>query len=334
MRRPALGAGREFEILRRIIARQPVVAALADRLFVGPGDDCVVLRAGTIALSVDMSIEDVHFRRDWLTARGIGYRGTVAALSDLAAMAATPVGVLASIAASGEDPSSLVDEIAAGVEEAATTAGASVLGGDLARTPGPIILDIAVLGDAPEPVARDGARPGDALWVTGSLGGARAAVDAWLAGEAPNEEAANAFRRPVARVREARWLARRRLTNALIDLSDGLVGDAGHIAAASGVGIVLARDRVPVHAGAAAYARDRERALALALGGGDDYELCFAAPAGAVEAVAGEFMSAFGIALTHVGDVVEGGEVLVRAPDGILRPPAAASFSHFTGPDS
>jgi len=332
MRRAALGPGPEFDVLRRIISRQPDTAGgIGGRVVVGPGDDGVVIRGEYFAISTDMSIEGVHFRRDWLSPREIGYRSAVAALSDLAAMAASPVGVLASIGAPGEAGSALVEEIADGIGEAATANGALVLGGDLNRTLGPVVVDVIVIGDAPSPALRDGARPGDALWVTGTLGGAGAAVAAWLTDRSPDAAAVRAFRRPVARTAEARWLADRVRLNALIDLSDGLAGDAGHIAAASRVGIVLDPQRVPIHPALGGYAV--EEALAIALGGGDDYELCFAARDGEVDAIADEFQQSFGIRLTCVGTVIEGEGVLVRTADGALRPPPASGFTHFARSD-
>jgi thiamine-monophosphate kinase len=332
MRRPTLGPGAEFELLRRVISRQPDAAGqLGGRVVVGPGDDCVVLHGNALAISTDMSVEGIHFRRDWLSPREIGYRSAVTALSDLAAMAASPVGVLASIGVPAEEASTLVEEIAAGIGEAATAAGGLVLGGDLSRTPGPVVIDVVAIGDAPAPVLRDGAKPGDELWVTGMLGGAAAAVAAWLGGNEPGVEAARAFRRPVARTAEARWLAERVALHALIDLSDGLAGDAGHLAAASNVGIVLEPERVPIHPGLRGYAE--EETIAIALGGGDDYELCFATPARAVDAIADEFQQAFGVRMTRVGTVVEGSGVLVRGPDGELRPPSVRGFTHFTRSD-
>jgi thiamine-monophosphate kinase len=324
MRRSALGAGQEFDILRRILAVQRTSTA-DGRIMVGPGDDCAVVRAGSLAVSVDLAIEGVHFRRAWLGARAIGYRSATAALSDLAAMAAQPVGVLAAVAVPAREMQ-LAEEIAAGVDEAAASCGAFVLGGDLSDSPGPLVIDVVALGEVDAPLLRAGARVGDEVWVTGVLGGAAAAVAAWRAGMKPTSEAERAFIRPTARTAEARWLAEHCELHAGIDLSDGLAGDAGHIAAASDVAIVLDLRHVPVHAAASAY--DPEQALALALGGGDDYELCITAAAGSIGTSAAAFERTFGIPVTRVGVVEEGAGVHARE-QGVRRPLPVGGFSHF-----
>lgn len=315
-----LGRGVEFDLIRRFLEG---VASSSD-VVVGPGDDAAVL-AGGIVVSVDMAVEGVHFRREWLDAREIGVRAAAAALSDLAAMAAAPVAVLAALALPPDDVPDTATAVVAGLREAAADADAVLVGGDVTRSPGPMILDITVLGRADAPVLRSGAHPGDALWVTGALGGAAAAVEALAAGRTPPAEARAAYARPRPRVREARWLAERLPLHAMIDLSDGLAGDVSHLAAAGGVRITVEASRVPVHPGAGGGSG---QALDLALAGGEDYELCFAAPEGAVEAVADAFREAFGVSLTRVGRVSEGSGSEVLGPDGAARP--AGGFSHFT----
>src|SRR5439155_1321086 len=148
------------------------------------GDDCALLSVGgrTLAISIDLSLEGVHFRTDWLALREIGWRATAAALSDLAAEGATPLGVLVSLGVPGSrqgrtSNASPAAQIMAGVGAAARNVGASVLGGDLVRSPR-YLVDVCVLGVAQRPVRRSGARPGDGLWVTGRLGGAGLALAA------------------------------------------------------------------------------------------------------------------------------------------------------------
>jgi thiamine-monophosphate kinase len=301
-------------------------------VLVGPGDDCAVVRGGPLALTVDLSVEGVHFRRAWLAPRDIGYRSAMAALSDLAAAAATPIGVLAAIAVPAEGAAAFAADIAAGVADAAAACGAVVLGGDLTRSPGPIIVDIVAVGEALAPVSRSGVAPGDELWVTGELGGAAAAVARWLADAVPSMDAIERFARPVARTAEAIWLAERGLMRAAIDLSDGLAGDAGHLAAASGCAIVLEAALLPIH-GAASAAGDDAAARALALGGGDDYELCFAAPQDAVAPHRAAFERAFGVRLTRVGSAEQGAGVHLRGADGGRQPLATRAFNHFARTD-
>jgi thiamine-monophosphate kinase len=206
---------------------------------------------------------------------------------------------------------------------------APILGGDVARTDGPLVRDVDVLGEAARPVRRGGARPGAAVWVTGTLGGAAAAVHAWESGEVPPGAARAAFAHPVPRLAEARWLAERGVLQAMIDVSDGLAGDAGHLAAASGMRIVLHESAIPVHDSVREVVAGPADRLRLALAGGEDYELCFAAAAGAIEPLAAEFAARFGVALTRVGEVMAGEGVWLRAEGGGERPLAYPGFDHF-----
>jgi thiamine-monophosphate kinase len=321
VRSVALGRGGEFDLIRRFLAGGG--GALPAGVRVGPGDDATVLEGGWV-LSTDLSIEDVHFRRAWLADREIGYRATAAALSDLAAMAAVPVGVLVSM---GLPPASDVDaeEVHAGVREAASSVGAALLGGDVSTSPGPLVLDVVVVGRTDEPCLRTGALPGDELWVTGELGASAAAVRLLERGEAPSASLRRAFARPTPRVRAASTLAGAGVLHALVDLSDGLAGDAGHLAAAAGVRIVLEVVRVPV-AAAARTALGEVEALTCALHGGEDYELCFAAEAGALDGLV--LADRLGVGLTRVGRVEEGADVWLESPDGWVRPLERGGFDH------
>jgi thiamine-monophosphate kinase len=322
-RRIALGPGAEFDLIRRLVADD---APLHPEVRVGPGDDAAVLEGGWV-VTTDLSIEDVHFRRDWLSDVEIGYRAGAAALSDVAAMAATPVAVLVSIAGprgGGVD----LGAVHEGVREVASELGASVIGGDVSASPGPLVVDVVALGRTAWPVLRDGAEPGDDVWVTGRLGAAAAAVRAWEAGREPSAELRAAFARPSPRVREARCLVDHEVVDALIDLSDGLAGDAGHIAAASGVRITLEAARIPI-AEAALAALGAPDALEAALHGGEDYELCFVSDPGAVDA--DEFLDRHGLRLTRVGRVEEGEGVWLEQPDGSVGRLARGGFDHLAG---
>ncbi len=301
----ALGPGREFDLIRSFLDRRG--AAAGPRVRVGPGDDCAVVQGEGIAVTTDMVVEGVHFRREWLEPEEIGYHAAAAALSDLAAMAARPIGVLASVALGPGDEDAAARRLMAGLADAAGDVGATILGGDVTRSPDPLVVDITALGDAPRPVLRAGARPGHEVWVTGRLGGAAAAVDAWLAGREPDPAARAAFAKPSPRVEEALWLHERSVPAAMIDLSDGIAGDAGHLAAGSGVRIVIRAGDLPV-----AEAAD----MRLAAAGGQDYELCFTAPVGAVAMVAEAFRERFGVTLTKVGAVEEGEGAVVVDDEG------------------
>ncbi len=317
-----LGPGREFDLIRSFLDGLP---AAGPGVRVGPGDDCAVVTGEGIAVSVDMAVEDVHFRRAWLPPPDIGYHAAAGALSDLAAVAARPIGVLASLALGPGDEDGVGRRLMGGVARAAADAGAVLLGGDLTRSPGPLVVDITVLGEAASPVLRSGARPGEELWVTGRLGAAAAAVKAWLADRTPERSAFDAYARPTPRTREAIWFAERGIPTAMVDLSDGIAGDAGNIAAASGVRIVVWAASLPIAPAAAG-----SEGVALAAAGGEDYELCFTAQPGAVAAVRAEFQAAFGVPLTRVGEVREGSGAVVVDDEG--EPLELEAFQHWRSP--
>jgi thiamine-monophosphate kinase len=332
-----LGPGAEFDLIRAILAdadanrsTHPSRSAGAhddraeDDVLAGPGDDCAVIAGRRIALSTDVSVEGVHFRRDWLTFEAIGYRAAVTALSDLAAAAARPIGLLAAIAVPAADRDA-VARLMAGVGEALATTGGVLLGGDLSSTNGPMSLTITVVGEVGDrTLSRAGARPGDEIWVTGMLGGAAAAVRAWKSAQQPDEQARSAFARPVARIAEARVLAGLGVLHAAIDLSDGLAGDAGHLAAASGVRILLEPALLPVHPSVRRF----DDATDLAISGGDDYELLVACPPGGIDAAA--FEKRTGTRITRIGRVHEGTPgVYVSGDDGTEREVHARGYVHF-----
>lgn len=324
-----LAPGAEFDLIRRFLPHAPRLGR--DDVRVGPGDDCAVVIGDGIALSVDLSTEGVHFRRDWLSPHEIGCRAASGALSDLAAMAARPIGVLVALAVAEADADEYAVHVMEGVHDAAERVGAVVLGGDLTRSPGPLVIDVTVIGEASAPVLRSGARVGDEVWVTGDLGAAAITVARLLREEAPNPSAIGRFTCPVPRVYEARWLQERKIPHAMVDLSDGLLGDAGHLAAAGGVAIVLDRDAIPVHEAVAEDTASAEAALTYAVSGGEDYELCFCAGRGAVQQYQEAFEDEFGVPLVRVGVVEEGSGVWWRRDDGKREPAKGGAFQHFGG---
>jgi thiamine-monophosphate kinase len=295
-----LGAGAEFDRIRAI---ERALGAQAGEL----GDDCALVPTGDgfLALSIDLSVEGVHFRREWLSLEEIGWRAAAGALSDLAAEAATPVGILVSLGVPADSTADDSTAVMKGAGAAAAAVGAVVLGGDLSRAPA-LVVDVAVVGRTARPVRRRGAAPGDGLWVTGDLGGARAALTTWQAGRPPAPAARRAFARPEPRVAAGQWLAGHG-AKALIDLSDGLAGDADHLAAASEVAIELELERIPWHGAVpdAAAASNTPPAVFAALGG-EDYELLAALPGEFGEADAAGLERELGLPLTRVGRVGRG----------------------------
>lgn len=305
-----LGRGKEFDLIRALLDRWGPQA-------VGIGDDAAVLalpRGDALVASVDAFVENRHFIRGWLSARELGYRAVAAALSDLAAMAARPVGVLLAIAL----PESWEGELLAladGIGEAVEHARAPILGGNMTAA-GELSITTTVLGAAFDVLRRDAVRPGDLLYVTGRFGGPGAAIRALRAGEAPGADARERFAHPVPRIREARWLAAHGAT-AAIDVSDGLAADAGHLAAASDVRIELDLDRVPRVAGVAPLD---------AAESGEEYELLVGAPR---ELDTAEFQRVFDLPLTPIGRAVApGAEVVLHS--GGARVARARGHDHFS----
>lgn len=319
-----LAAGEEFDLIRRLVG--PADVQRAD-VRVGIGDDAAVVAGDGIVISTDLAIENVHFRRAWLTPSEIGYRSAMAALSDLAAMGARPIGVLTSLALRPGDAESFGPALMEGVREAVRALGGVLLGGDVTASPGDAVIDVVAVGEASPPVLRSRARPGDELWVTGVLGGAAHAVAQWLGDGEPGEAEARAYRRPWARTREARWLVRNRVPRAMIDLSDGLAGDAAHIARASNVRLVLESSTLPLHP--ALSGLDREAAIDLGLSGGEDYELLVVCAADSAARYREDFEMDLGCALTRVGHVEEGEGVYVIGSDGQELRYERGGYQHF-----
>ena len=255
------------------------IARLAARFSQSPRDPAVQLAIGDdaalahgLALSVDVAVEGVHFRRDFAPLEVLAERAVNAALSDLAAMGARPTGVLLGLLVPREEAPESFDALASGVARAAEAAGAAVLGGNLSR--GDVLsLTTTVLGPAPPaPLRRDGARAGDGVWVTGPPGDAALGLRTLLAGRRDGAFV-HRWLHPRPRLTEGRALVG--FATAAMDLSDGLSLDLGRLVAASGVGATLTLDALPRGAGFDEAAGDD--AAALLLGGGESYELLFTA---------------------------------------------------------
>jgi thiamine-monophosphate kinase len=249
----------------------------------GIGDDCAVLRprAGyEICVTTDFSLEGRHFRREWHPPQSAGHRCLARGLSDLAAMGADPLAVFLSLAVPARAPASWVDGFLKGLLALARTQDVPLAGGDTAESPHGIAADIVAVGQVPPGAARmrSGARPGDALYVTGALGGAAAELRALSQEPAKFRHFTRAgglhpHLYPEPRLEAGRRL--RRIATAMIDISDGLSTDLMHLCRASGVAADLEEESLPVHP----LALKEPDAMRLALHGGEDYELLFTAAA-------------------------------------------------------
>jgi thiamine-monophosphate kinase len=309
----------EFDLIAAINARMP---APGPRVRVPSGDDAAVVepRAAS-AVTVDAIVDGVHFVLDSFGPEAVGRKALAAALSDLAAMGAAQGEAYVVVAA----PEEMSDEdllgIADGLAEMAIREEVTVAGGDLVRSP---VLVVSVTAVGYEPggarfVTRGGAKPRDLVAVTGELGGAAAAVELMEAGERrgdPGNRGEGLLNRqldPTPRLREGRALAKAGAT-AMIDISDGLGADAGHLASASDCRLEIDLERVPMADGVAEVAGD-EGALELAASGGEDFELLVSVPRERFDAAAQAVADA-GSRLTEIGYVTDGHGAALRLPDG------------------
>ncbi len=291
---------------------------------VGIGDDAAVLAPGAEPLvwTVDAAVDGVHFRRDLLSFVDIGYRATMAAASDLAAMGAAPRGLLTALVLPADVGDVELALLATGQREAADALGTAIVGGNLARG-SELSITTTALGAAPAPLTRAGALPGDALWAAGALGLAAAGLSLLLAGRVAVSPAALAavqsWRRPRAQI--AAGLAARGWAHAAIDVSDGLAQDVRHLARASGVDVVLDAAAVLSPELRAIAAELGDDPLELALHGGEDYALLVAAPDGPAP---GGF-TRIGWILRQAG----AGSVQLAREDGAIVAVVGRGFDHF-----
>jgi len=304
------GPGEEFRIIRRMIRRLGTLAS-------GIGDDAAIIdfpKGEKLAVSVDTIVENVHFKRGWLTPLEIGYRAGTAALSDLAAMGASALGLLVAITV----PDSwrpMLDGLSGGIGGAAAQVNALVYGGDT-TSGSELSITVTVLGAVREPLRRTNARVGDHVYVTGRLGAPAMALRALQRGKPVPPEYQERFALPKARIIEGRWLAGHG-ARAAVDISDGLVADASHIAAASKVRMELYLDRLPVVDGVGPFDAARS---------GEEYELLVTST---IPLDVGEFRERFGFPLTEIGAVVDGAPGVVTLIDGQPVDFSSGGFDHF-----
>ena len=263
----------KIDLIERLLAS----VAHGPHVRLGIGDDAAVLAArGQLVWTVDAQVEGVHFRADWLSCEDIGYRATMAAVSDIAAMGAQPVAALASLALPSGFADAKLERLVRGQAEAARLAGCPLVGGNITRA-SELGVTTTVLGRAARPLLRSGARPGDELWLCGEVGAAAlglAALQRGVRARRALKTCIERWRRPRALLEHGAELARR--ARASIDISDGLAGDAAHLARASRVRLVIdafsLQSALAPHVVAAAAELELD-GLAVALAGGEDYAL-------------------------------------------------------------
>jgi thiamine-monophosphate kinase len=269
----------EFGLIARIVARlEPGTATL-----LGPGDDAAIVAApdNRVVASTDVLVEGRHFRRDWSSAADVGHRAAAANLADIAAMGATPTALLVALCAPIDLEAEWAEELATGLSAEAALVGASVVGGDTSSSP-TLTVAVTALGDLQgrDPVLRSGAQPGDVVALAGRTGHAAAGYTVLSRGFRTPKLLVEAYRRPEVAYAAGPEAARLGATS-MIDISDGLLQDLGHIATASVVGINIDRSafEVPVQMRDAASALGVDPYVWL-LAGGDDHALAATFPPG------------------------------------------------------
>lgn len=308
----------EFELISRYFDR-PV---RRDDVALGIGDDAALLRpppGRELALYTDTLIAGVHFRDDF-PPRDIGHRALAVNLSDLAAMGAEPAWAILALTLPAADEQWL-DGFSTGFFELADAHHVALVGGNTAR--GPLNITLAVAGFVPVGMAlrRDGARAGDAIYVSGTLGDAGYALENWRTADAATRQR---LLRPLPRL--ALGMALRGVASGAIDISDGFAADLGHILERSRAGARVAVERLPLSP--VLHKLDRSVAWRLALSSGDDYELCFTVPP-AREGDLSAISARCGCALTRVGEITAGGGLQLLAADGAAITLERAGHRHF-----
>ena len=308
---------KEFELIRRLTRGLPSNSSVV----VGAGDDCAVLEAGLpdrlLLFKTDAVVEGVHFTAGTPPER-IGHKALGRCLSDIAAMAGTPTAALVTIGLPRDFKAELVEGIYAGMNALARRHEVAIVGGETTTNPGGIFISVALLGWAPrgKSVLRSGAEAGDAIFVTGELGGS-------LAGKHLEFEP---------RLAEARWLAQHFAPHAMLDISDGLAGDLRHILKASRVGAELLATAIPISRGARLAAKAgsaAKPALLAALTDGEDFELLFTVASRHAVPLLDAWKKQFPeLALTCIGKITAGAGITIRDKNG-ARPLTAHGYDHF-----
>jgi len=311
----------------------------AGQVLVGIGDDAAAIAwppGQILLLTTDTLVEDVHFRRSTATLREVGSKAMAVNLSDIAAMGGEPRYALLALVLPGDCSVADVDELYAGLLDMAVRHGVRLVGGDTCAAPDRIVLTITVVGQADgPPVRRSGARPGDAILVTGVLGAAAAGLAALEHGRLAvpadvAEPVQRAHRSPTPRVAEGRVVRASGVATAMIDLSDGLATDLGHIAEESGVGARVRLAALPVSGATREVARLlHQTPWTWAVSGGEDYELLFTAPADRAAALARGVTEATGTPVSLIGEIRPAAEGVAFLGEGGEAVDVRPGFEHF-----
>ncbi len=327
----SLAALGEFGLISRITS----AVSPGEGVITGIGDDAAVtsLSPGMqLLVSTDMLVEDVHFDLGWHDPSRLGRKSLAVNISDIAAMGGIPRWVLLSLALPSDLPLDFIDRFMRGFLGMAAEHRVALIGGDTCSSRSGLSISVTVMGEqAPELILRrSGALPDDDIWVTGTLGDAALGLKVVQNGGTGDDYPVSRLLDPSPRVSAALALAEAGVVTAMIDVSDGILADFGHIAEQSHVGGCIYRDDLPLSAGFRSHTADlSEIPYQLALSGGEDYELCFTAHRSNRKKIV-DCMKKSGIAVTRVGIVINSPGVAVLCPDGTRYEVNSDGFNHFT----
>lgn len=314
----------EKKLIRRIRQVQQR-GTKASAVVTGIGDDAAVLRipAGhQVLVTTDFSIENVHFRREWHAPEVVGWRSLTRGLSDVAAMGGEPLAAFLSLAVDADVPQKWVGQFVKGLMELAREFNIPLAGGDTAQSDGGIQADIVVVGSVPKgkAVLRSGAKAGDSIYVTGALGAPAMALDRLRQGLPLGVERLRHFH-PEPRIAVGEWLRKHRIASAMIDISDGLSTDLGHICEESHAGAEIDAKAVP-RAPIGGRGKPDFAGLDYALHGGDEYELLFTSSREVPAKIEG-------VAATRIGRITKKSGMQLVDEEGKMRTLRAQGWEHF-----
>ncbi|WP_020678209.1 thiamine-phosphate kinase [Geopsychrobacter electrodiphilus] len=320
----------EFTLIDKISQR----ASGRAEVRLGIGDDCSALLISPeheLLTSTDLLLEGVHFRLDWTDLRSLGLKAVAVNVSDIAAMGGTPLALYLGVGLPLDFRDAQVEALLDGIFAGLQTYDLSLAGGDTSRSTGPLIISVTVQGSAlrNRAITRGGAASGDDLWVSGTLGDSALALRRLQGGCPVSTFLADRHFRPVARVQLGERLLAQKTATAMLDLSDGLCGDLGHMLRASKVGARVELEKIPLSGEFRSAVKADPALFDLALCGGEDYELLFSANITARTEIA-EISHEVRLPLQRIGQITSGSERQIYLKNGQVYQPQLTAFDHFS----
>jgi len=298
-------------------------------LSLGIGDDCSIQPQQAhydLLTSTDLLIENIHFNCNWTTMFDLGRKAAAVNISDIAAMGGTPQSLFLGLGRPKTINDKSIENFISGFLAEITTHGAVLAGGDTCGSPGSFMVSVTVQGTivSGSAICRRGARPGDSIYVSGTLGDSALALQQLQRSRQPDLYLGQRFHTPTPRVTLGQMLSQQHLVTAMVDVSDGLLGDLGHILTASAVGAELELSLLPLSTPFQRALNNTPTLIDLALAGGEDYELLFTSPQFDLAARSG-----FDIPVTRIGTITSEPELRIHQTDGSLYHCHRSGFDHF-----